>query len=168
MKPGSSLRQSGEMQQSQLPFCPFFWNIRVPGFRSVQKTFPSEWHTRCRMVRLLLQSSTASVPESHFFQVQIVQGHTVICCVCVSEYGVHIHHHSTLCPGGSAGGGSLFIGSLWQRRKPRWGREIWEICKMVWLKNNIIVNFIFTSLLFIFEAAWGKKYFLTIDGISPF
>lgn len=45
---------------------------------------------------------------------------------CVSDHGVHINHHSTLWARGSAGGGSLLIGSLWQRRKSRWGTQIWS------------------------------------------
>lgn len=149
MKPGSNLRWSGEMQQSQLPFCSWFLSLRGQGFGSVWRSFPLEGHTSCGMVCLLQLSSKASVPESNF-QVHIIQGHTVICVVCcVSEHGVHINHHSTLCARGSAGGGSLLIGSLWQRRKSRWKTQIWEIRKMVWLKNNVIRRLILMSGLFL-------------------
>lgn len=74
---------------------------------------------------------------------------------CVSELGVHINHHSTLWAGGSAGEGSLLIGSLWQRRKSRWETQIWKICKMVWLWKAVQTFYyhILTLSLFFFAGA---------------
>lgn len=60
-------------------FAHVLWVSMGPEFESVCRSFSLEWHERCGMVSLHL-SRKASVPESHYFQVHIIQGHTVICC----------------------------------------------------------------------------------------